>query len=101
MTELPLVEVLSVPVTSIAGDPSRLRVVLKNAGCPAQEAKARIKAEVADWLSGKSQVLCLVAGWDLSFVLLGPAPEHDQTDLGASDDRPLGPDHPVYRGGSS
>lgn len=25
--------------------------------------------------------------------------EHDQTDLGASDDRPLGPDHPVYRSG--
>lgn len=27
--------------------------------------------------------------------------EHDQTDLGASDDRPLGPDHPVYQAHSS
>lgn len=26
-----------------------------------------------------------------------PQQEPDQTDLGASDDRPLGPDHPVYR----
>lgn len=26
--------------------------------------------------------------------------EVDQTDLGASDDRPLGPDHPAYRRGS-
>lgn len=25
--------------------------------------------------------------------------EPDQTDLGASDDRPLGPDHPIYRQG--
>lgn len=25
--------------------------------------------------------------------------DDDQTDLGASDDRPLGPDHPIYRQG--
>lgn len=41
---------------------------------------------------------------DFDYVVLAPAVgdgviDADQTDLGASDDRPLGPDHVVYRRG--
>lgn len=38
-----------------------------------------------------------IASIDAECERMLAAQEADQTDLGASDDRPLGPDHTVYR----
>lgn len=70
MTELPLVEVLSIPVTTITSDPSKLRVLIKHPRTPTYESRVRFREDVERWLRGETQVLCLFAEWELSLVVL-------------------------------